>query len=229
MAFEYTPLTAQNAQRQRDQYRPFQSSQAPNAGGSAENPNMMQLAKAMKGLEVLNKSINGTTAAGAASTGGTGYGLGNSLVAGEAGNATYAGGSAAGSAGSAGSGAVAGGTQAGSAGSAGAGGFGQGLGYAGMAKDAFGVYQGMQTPQGQEGRDEGTMMGSAAAAGTGAASGFSAGGPVGAIVGAALGNESYQWQHGNRAMMTSPKGILQSELTGGLAARDVGRWTGLWT
>lgn len=227
MAFEYTPLTAQNAQRQRDQYQPFQSRQVPNAGGSAANPNAMQLAKAMKGLGVLYKSINGASAAGsAASAGGTGYGLGNSLVAGEAGNATYAGGTAAGSAGS---GAVAGGTQAGSAGSAGAGGFGQGLGYAGMAKDAFGVYQGMQTPQGQEGRDEGTMMGSAAAAGTGAASGFSAGGPVGAIVGAALGNESYQWQHGNRAMMTSPKGILQSELTGGLAARDVGRWTGLWT
>lgn len=222
MAFEYTPLTAQNAQRQQDQYRPFQSRQVPNAGGSAANPNAMQLAKAMKGLGVLYKSINGTTAAGsAASTGGTGYGLGNSLVAGEAGNATYAGGS--------GSGAVAGGTQAGSTGSAGAGGLGQGLGYAGMAKDAYGVFQGMQTPQGQEGRDEGSMMGSAAAAGTGAAQGFSAGGPVGAIVGAALGNESYQWQHGNREMMTSPKGILQSELTGGLAARDVGRWTGLWT
>nr|WP_294975010.1 hypothetical protein [uncultured Pseudomonas sp.] len=226
MAFEYTPLTAQNAQRQRDQYQAFQSRQVPNAGGSAANPNAMQLAKAMKGLGAVYKGLRGAGAAGTATTGGTGYGLGNQLVSGEAGNATYAGSS--GAASGAGSGAVAGGTEAGSTGATGSGGFGQAMGYAGMAKDTYGIMQGMQTPQGQEGRDQGSLAGSAAAAGTGAAQGFAAGGPIGGIVGAALGNESYQWQHGNRAMMTSPKGILQSELTGGLAARDVGRWTGLW-
>lgn len=38
MAFEYTPLTAQNQQRQRDQYQAFQTRQAPSATGSASNP-----------------------------------------------------------------------------------------------------------------------------------------------------------------------------------------------
>lgn len=220
MAFEYTPLTAQNQQRQRDQYQPFQTRQPMNAGGTAQNPNAMQLAKAMKGLGAVYNSVKGAGAAGgAAQAGGTGYGLGQSLQAGELGSSTYAGSG----------GAVAGGTEAGSAASSGAGStFGSVLGGLNMAKDAYGITQGMQTPQGAEGRDKGSFMGSAAAAGQGAAGGFSAGGPIGAIIGAGLGNESYQWQHGNRKSLTSVGGLIKSELTGGLAARDIGNWTGLW-
>ncbi|MBC2659750.1 hypothetical protein H7A76_30320 [Pseudomonas sp. MSSRFD41] len=232
MAFEYTPLTPQNLQRQRDQYQPFQSRQT--ATGQAQQPNLMQLAKTVKGLGAVYNSINGGTAAGSAQIGGTGYGLGQSLQAGELGSSTYAGSAgAAGSTAASGSGsAVSGGTAAGSAGSAGAQGagstFGSVLGGLNMAKDVYGIGQGMQTPQGVEGRDKGTFMGSAAAAGQGAAGGASVGGPIGAIVGAALGNESYQWQHGNRKSLTSLGGLLKSELTGGLAARDIGSWTGLW-
>ncbi len=105
---------------------------------------------------------------------------------------------------------------------------GQVLGGLNMAKDAYGVGQGMQTQQGVAGRDQGSFAGSMAAAGQGAASG-SQFGPVGTIIGAALGNESYQWQHGNREALTSPGKLIKSELTGGLAARDIGRWTGLWS
>lgn len=233
MAFEYAPLTAQNQQRMRDQYKPFQTRQVPNAGGSAQNPNAQQAqqaGQALKGLAATYKSIQGAGAVGGAEIGGTGYGLGQSLQAGEIGNSAYAGSAAAGSGAASGTNsAVAGGTEAGSAGASAAGStFGQVMGGLGMAKDAYGVYQGMQTPQGQEGRDQGSFLGSAGAAGQGAASGAAAGGPVGAIVGAALGNESYQWQHGNRESMTSPKAFIKSELTGGQAARDIGRWTGLW-
>ncbi|MGE8451377.1 MAG: hypothetical protein ACN6OP_12300 [Pseudomonadales bacterium] len=222
MAFEYTPLTAQNQQRQRDQYQPFQARVQPSAGGTASNPNAMQLAKAMKGLGATYNSIKGAGAAGS-SIGGTGYGLGQSLQSGELGASTYAGsGAGAGSA-------VAGGTEAGSAAGSGVGStFGSVMGGLNMAKDAYGIFQGMQTPQGVEGRDRGSFAGSAAAAGQGAAGGASVGGPIGAIVGAGLGNESYQWQHGNRKSLTSLGGLLKSELTGGLAARDIGSWTGLW-
>jgi hypothetical protein len=224
MAFEYVPPTRQTMQQQQDQYRPFQTRQVPNAGGTAANPNAMQLAKAMKGLGAIYNSVNGAGAAGGtASIGGTGYGLGQSLQAGEMGSSAYAG-----SAGATTGGAVAGGTEAGSAASGG-GTFGSVVGGLNMAKDAYGIYQGMQTPQGVAGRDKGTLMGSAAAAGQGAAGGMSVGGPIGAIIGAGLGNESYQWQHGNRKSMTSLGGIIKSELTGGLAARDIGGWTGLWT
>lgn len=225
MAFEYVPATQQTMQQQRDQYRPFQTRQVPNAGGSAANPNAMQLAKAMKGLGAIYNSVKGAGTAGGAYIGGTGYGLGQSLQAGEMGSSTYAGG--AGAAGSTTGSAVAGGTEAGSASAGGT--FGSVVGGLNMAKDAYGIYQGMQQPQGVEGRDKGSLMGSAAAAGQGAAGGMSVGGPVGAIIGAGLGNESYQWQHGNRKALTSVGGIIRSELTGGLAARDVGGWTGLWT
>lgn len=230
MAFEYTPLTAQNQQRQRDQYRPFQTRQVPNAGGSAQNPSAMQAqqaGKALKGLASTYNAINGAGAVGGAEIGGTGYGLGQSLQAGEIGNSAYAGSAAGSSAASGANSAVAGGTEAGSAGASGV--AGQVLGGLGMAKDAYGIYQGMQTPQGQEGRDRGTFLGSAGAAGQGAASGAAAAGPIGAIVGAGLGNESYQWQHGNRESLTSIGGLIKSELTGGLAARDIGGWTGLWS
>lgn len=222
MAFEYTPVTQQNQQRQRDQYQPFQTRQVVNAGGSAQNPNAMQLAKAMKGIGSIYNGIKGAGAAGSTQIGGTGYGLGQSLQAGEMGNSAYAG--------SAGTGqAVAGGTEAGSAAGSGLGATtGQVFGGLNMAKDAYGITQGMQTPQGVEGRDRGSFMGSAAAAGQGAAGGFSVGGPIGAIIGAGLGNESYQWQHGNRKSLTSVGGLIKSELTGGLAARDIGGWTGLW-
>lgn len=228
MPFEYTPLTAQNQQRQRDQYQPFQTRQPMNAGGSASNPNAMQLAKAMKGLGSVYSSIKGGSAAsGATQIGGTGYGVGQSLQAGEIGNASYAG--QAGSTAASGTGsAVAGGTEAGSTASGAGSTFGSVLGGLNMAKDAYGIYQGMQTPQGVEGRDKGSFAGSAAAAGSGAAGGASVGGPIGAIIGAGLGNESYQWQHGNRKSLTSVGGLIKSELTGGLAARDVGNWTGLW-
>jgi hypothetical protein len=222
MAFEYLPVTAQNQQQQRDQYKPFQTRTVPNAGGSASNPNAMQLAKAMKGLGAAYNSINGANAgagAGSATMGGTGYGLGQSLSSGGVGDATYA------NSAGAGSNAVAGGTEAGSAGS---GAFGSVMGGLGMANNAYGIYQGMQTPQGDPNRDRGSLAGSAAAAGSGAASGAAVGGPIGAIVGAGLGNESYQWQHGNRKSLTSVGGLIKSELTGGLAARDVGGWTGLW-
>lgn len=231
MAFEYTPLTAQNQQRIRDQYKPFQARQVPNAGGSAQNPNAeqaKQAGQALKGLAATYKSIQAAGAAGGAEIGGTGYGLGQSLQAGEVGSSTYAGANAASGAANTGS-AVAGGTQAGSAGATGTGTFGQVMGGINMAKDAYGIYQGMQTPQGQEGRDRGSLMGSAAAAGQGAAGGASVGGPIGAIIGAGLGNESYQWQHGNRESLTSLGGLIKSELTGGLAARDIGGWTGLWS
>lgn len=231
MAFEYTPLTAQNQQRQRDQYQPFQSRQAQVANGQAQQPNLMQLAKTMKGLGSVYNSINGGTAAGSAQIGGTGFGLGQSLQAGEMGSSAYAGSAgAAGSTAASGTGsAVSGGTAAGSAGAQGAGStFGSVLGGLNMAKDAYGIFQGMQTPQGVEGRDRGSFAGSAAAAGQGAAGGASVGGPIGAIVGAGLGNESYQWQHGNRKSLTSLGGLIKSELTGGLAARDIGSWTGLW-
>ena len=125
---------------------------------------------------------------------------------------------------------------AGTAGQAAAGGTASGasslggkvLGGLNMAKDAYGVGQGMQMQQGVAGRDQGTFAGSMASAGQGAAAG-SQFGPVGTIIGAALGNESYQWQHGNREALTSPGKLLKSELTGGLAARDIGRWTGLWS
>lgn len=228
MPFEYTPLTAENQQRQRDQYQPFKSRQPINAGGSASNPNAMQLAKAMKGLGSVYNSIKGGSAAsGAAEIGGTGYGMGQSLQAGEMGTASYAG--QAGSTAASGTGsAVAGGTEAGSAASGVGSTFGSVLGGLNMAKDAYGIYQGMQTPQGVEGRDKGNIGGAAAAAGSGAAGGASVGGPIGAIIGAGLGNESYQWQHGNRKSLTSVGGLIKSELTGGLAARDVGSWTGLW-
>lgn len=231
MAFEYTPLTAQNQQRQRDQYKPFQTRQVPNAGGSAQNPNAMQAAKALKGLGSTFSAIKNAGAVNdTAQIGGTGYGIGQSLQAGEIGSSTYAGsGAAAGSsAGTTGS-AVAGGTEAGSAAGSGGGTFGSVMGGLNMAKDAYGIYQGMQTPQGVEGRDRGTFLGSAGAAGQGAASGAAVGGPIGAIVGAGLGNESYQWQHGNRESLTSIGGLIKSELTGGLAARDIGGWTGLWS
>jgi len=225
MAFEYTPVTQQNQQRQRDQYQPFQTRQPMNAGGSAQNPNAMQLAKALKGLGTVYNGMKGAGAAGSSQIGGTGYGVGQSLQAGELGNSTYAGGAGAGQS------AVAGGTEAGSAGAAGSGlgsTIGSAFGGLNMAKDAYGITQGMQTPQGVEGRDRGSFMGSAAAAGQGAAGGFSVGGPIGAIIGAGLGNESYQWQHGNRKSLTSVGGLIKSELTGGLAARDIGGWTGLW-
>lgn len=228
MAYEYTPLTAQNQQRMRDQYKPFQARQITNAGGSAQNPNAQQAqqaGQALKGLAATYKSIQGAGAVGGAEIGGTGYGLGQSLQAGEIGNSAYAGSGAASGANSA----VAGGTEAGSAGGSAVGStFGQVMGGLGMAKDAYGIYQGMQTQQGQEGRDRGTFLGSAGAAGQGAASGAAAAGPIGAIVGAGLGNESYQWQHGNRESLTSIGGLIKSELTGGLAARDIGSWTGLW-
>lgn len=243
MAFEYTPLTAQNQQRQRDQYKPFQTRQVMNAGGSASNPNasLMDAAKAMRGLGAVYNSINGAGAAtGGAQIGGTGYGLGQSLQAGQLGSATYAGsaggaaagsGAAAGTTAASGTGsAVAGGTAGGSSAAASSAGstFGSVLGGLNMAKDAYGITQGMQMPQGVEGRDKGTFAGSAAAAGSGAAGGASVGGPIGAIIGAGLGNESYQWQHGNRKSLTSVGGLIKSELTGGLAARDIGSWTGLW-
>ena len=234
MAFEYTPMTAQNIQRQRDQYQPFQTRQAPGANGQQRQASLLDVAKATKGMQAVYNSINGGAAAGGAQIGGTGYGLGQSLQAGELGSASYAGqaGAGAGAAGTAGSttgSAVAGGTSAGSTAAQGAGStFGQFLGGLNMAKDAYGITQGMQTPQGVEGRDRGSLAGSAAAAGSGAAGGASVGGPIGAIVGAGLGNESYQWQHGNRKSLTSVGGLIKSELTGGLAARDIGSWTGLW-
>lgn len=226
MAFEYLPLTAQNQQQQRDQYKPFQARTVPNAGGSASNPNAMQLAKAMRGLGTAYNSMTASSAA-PATMGGAGYGLGQSLSSGEMGSTTYAGN--AGSGATAANGAAAGGTEAGSAGaSAGTGTFGSVMGGLGMANNVYGIYQGMQTPQGDPNRDRGSFAGSAAAAGSGAASGAAVGGPIGAIVGAGLGNESYQWQHGNRSSLTSLGGLIKSELTGGLAARDIGGWTGLW-
>lgn len=231
MAFEYTPLTQQNQQRQRDQYQPFQTRQAPGANGQQRQASLLDVAKATKGMQAVYNSINGGAAAGGAQIGGTGYGLGQSLQAGELGSASYAGqaGAGAGAAGSTTGSAVAGGTSAGSTAAQGAGStFGQVLGGLNMAKDAYGIYQGMQTPQGMEGRDKGNIGGAAAAAGSGAAGGASVGGPIGAIIGAGLGNESYQWQHGNRKSLTSVGGLIKSELTGGLAARDVGSWTGLW-
>lgn len=218
MAFEYTPVQNQ------DQYRPFQNRQQAlkNQAGTGSQPNLMQLSKTLKGLSGVYKGLTASQTAQNVSAAGDTYQLGGTLSSGSAGNASYAG--------DAGGSAVAGGTGAGSAGSSGGGTtFGQVAGYAGMAKDAYGVAQGMQMEQGREGRDQGSFGGSLLSTGQGAAQGFSAGGPVGAIVGAALGNESYQWQHGNREFMTSPKGIIKSELTGGTAARDIGRWTGLWS
>ncbi len=232
MAFEYTPLTQQNQQRQRDQYQPFQTRQAPGANGQQRQASLLDVAKATKGMQAVYNSINGGAAAGGAQIGGTGYGLGQSLQAGELGSATYAGqaGAGAGAAGSTTGSAVAGGTAGGSSAAASGAGstFGSVLGGLNMAKDAYGITQGMQTPQGVEGRDKGSLAGSAAAAGSGAAGGASVGGPIGAIIGAGLGNESYQWQHGNRKSLTSVGGLIKSELTGGLAARDIGSWTGLW-
>lgn len=231
MAFEYTPMTAQNIQRQRDQYQPFQTRRPQGANGQSQQASLLDVAKATKGLGAAYNSFNGGAAAGSAQIGGTGYGLGQSLQAGELGSASYAGQTgAAGAAGSTTGSAVAGGTAGGSSAAASGAGstFGSVLGGLNMAKDAYGITQGMQTPQGVEGRDKGTFMGSAAAAGSGAASGASVGGPIGAIVGAGLGNESYQWQHGNRKSLTSLGGLIKSELTGGLAARDIGSWTGLW-
>lgn len=225
MAFEYTPLTAQNQQRIRDQYQPFQNRQAQASQG--QQPNLMQAAKALKGLGAAYNSLNSGAAAGGAQIGGTGYGLGQSLQAGEIGSAAYASPAAGSSATGAGS-AVAGGTGGGSFASGAGSTFGSVLGGLNMAKDAYGIIQGMQTPQGAEGRDRGSLAGSAAAAGSGAAGGASVGGPIGAIIGAGLGNESYQWQHGNRKSLTSIGGFLKSEATGGLAARDIGSWTGLW-
>ncbi len=223
MAFEYTPLTAQNSQRQRDQYRPFQTVQAQNAGGSAQNPNLMQVAKAVKGLRSAYAASQAASAGSSAANAGTGvgYGLGQSLQAGELGSSTYAGASGAGSA-------VSGGTQAGSAAGTAGSSLGSYAGYAGMGMNALGILQGMQTPQGVEGRDKGNIGGAAMSAGSGAVSGLSAGGPLGALIGAGLGLESYQWQHGNRKSLTSIPGLIKSELTGGLAARDIGSWTGLW-
>lgn len=224
MAFNYTPV---QPQRQVDIYKPFQARQAQ---ANNQQQQATDLMKAARGAADTYNTLNAAnTASDAYQIGGTGYGLGQSLTAGELGSATYAGGAGAGSAAA---GTAAGGT--GSAASTGASSsglgsaVGTGAGYAGMALNAYGMLQGMQTRQGVEGRDQGTLAGSAAAAGAGAAQGASAGGPVGAIVGAALGNESYQWQHGNRDVLTSPKKLVQSELTGGLAARDIGRWTGLW-
>lgn len=217
MAFNYTPATTQ------DQYRPFQSRQQAlkNQAGTGTQPNLMQLSKALKGLTGVYNGLTASQTAQNVSAAGDTYQLGGTLSSGDVGAASYAGDTG---------GAVAGGTGAGSAGSAGGGStFGQVAGYAGMAKDAFGVARGMQMEQGKEGRDQGSLGGSLMGAGQGAAQGFSAGGPIGAIVGAALGNESYQWQHGNREFMNSPKGIIKSELLGGTAARDVGRWTGLWS
>lgn len=236
MAFEYTPLTAQNQQRQRDQYQPFQTRQAPGANGQQRQASLLDVAKATKGMQAVYNSINGGAAASGAQIGGTGYGLGQSLQAGELGSASYAGsagagaGAGAGAAGSTTGSAVAGGTAGGSSAAASGAGstFGSVLGGLNMAKDAYGIYQGMQTPQGVEGRDKGNIGGAAASAGAGAASGASVGGPIGAIIGAGLGNESYQWQHGNRKSLTSVGGLIKSELTGGLAARDIGSWTGLW-
>lgn len=232
MAFEYTPLSVQNQQRQRDQYQPFQARQAPGANGQQRQASLLDVAKATKGLGAAYNSFNGAAAAGGTQIGGTGYGLGQSLQAGELGSASYAGqaGAGAGAAGSTTGSAVAGGTAGGSSAAASGAGstFGSVLGGLNMAKDAYGITQGMQTPQGVEGRDKGSFAGSAAAAGSGAASGASVGGPIGAIIGAGLGNESYQWQHGNRKSLTSIGGLIKSELTGGLAARDIGSWTGLW-
>lgn len=237
MAFEYTPVTTQNQQRIRDQYQPFQSRQVQGANGQQRQASLLDVAKATKGMQAVYNSINGGAAAGGAQIGGTGYGLGQSLQAGELGSASYAGsagaGAGAGTAGAAGSttgSAVAGGTAGGSSAAASGAGstFGSVLGGLNMAKDAYGITQGMQTPQGVEGRDRGSLAGSAAAAGSGAAGGASVGGPIGAIIGAGLGNESYQWQHGNRKSLTSVGGLIKSELTGGLAARDIGSWTGLW-
>jgi len=113
-------------------------------------------------------------------------------------------------------------------GGGGGGGLGTYAGYAGMAKDAFGLGNSMlNTKQGVDGRDKGSIGGSAGAAGMGAAQGFQAGGPLGALVGAGLGNERYQWEHGNRDMMKDPEKLLKSELTGGLAARDMENWFGI--
>lgn len=227
MAFEYTPVINQ------DQYRPFQNRKQAlkNQAGTGSQPNLMQLSKAVRGLSGLYKGMTASDTAQNVSAAGDSYQMGGTLSSGEAGNASYAG--------DTGGSAVAGGTEAGSTGSAGSASsagstgastsFGQVAGYAGMAKNAYGVAQGMQQEQGREGRDQGTLGGSLMSTGSGAAQGFAAGGPVGAIVGAALGNESYQWQHGNREFMTSPKGIIKSELTGGTAARDIGRLTGLWS
>lgn len=226
MAFEYTPVTPQNMQRQRDQYRPFQTIQAQNAGGSAENPNLMQVARAVKGLRTALAASQASSAGSTASSaGGVGYGLGQSLQAGELGSSTYAGTSGAVSGGTA-AGSTASGASAGT--SAGGSTLGSVAGGVGMGMNALGILQGMQTPQGVEGRDKGTPLGALTSAGTGAVSGSSYGGPVGALVGAGLGLESYQWQHGNRKAMTSIPAFVQSELTGGLAARDIGSWTGLW-
>lgn len=230
MAFEYTPVTAQNAQRQRDQYRPFQAVRTQNAGGSAENPNLMQVARAVKGLRTALAASQASSAGStASSTSGVGYGLGQSLQAGELGSSTYAGTSGAVSGGTA-AGSTASGASAGTSAGTSAGGstLGSIAGGVGMGMNALGILQGMQTPQGVEGRDKGTPLGALTSAGTGAVSGFSYGGPVGALVGAGLGLESYQWQHGNRKAMTSIPAFVQSELTGGLAARDIGSWTGLW-
>lgn len=213
--FEYTPATRRNMEQQRDQYRPFQTV-APQAQRQ-QQPNLMQVAKAMKGLKAI---YSGTQAAGQAATaaqpGAVGYGLGQSVQAGDIGSSTYAGQAAAG------------GTEASSAVSGGSSTLGQVTGGLGMAANAYGILQGMQTPQGMPGRDKGNVLGAATSAGSGAASGFSAGGPIGALVGAGLGLESYQWQHGNRKSLTSIEGLIKSELTGGLAARDIGSWTGLW-
>lgn len=212
MAFSYTPVVQDRYQAFRAQQRP----QQPVVTGTASNPNAnaMQAAKALKGLGAIYKGISGASDTASAANAGA-----------STGSTAVAGGTAVGSAGAAS--APAGATSAGAA--SGGGGTGSSLGYLGMAKDAYGISQGMQQQQGVEGRDEGTFGGSLMSAGQGAAQGFSAGGPIGAIVGAALGNESYQWQHGNREFMTSPKGIIKSELTGGTAARDIGRWTGLWS
>lgn len=115
-----------------------------------------------------------------------------------------------------------------SSGGGGGGGMGSWLGYANMAKDGYNIFDNIKnTEQGVEGRDKGSVGGSLASAGQGAMGGFQAGGPLGALIGAGLGNESYQWEHGNRDMMKDPGKLLESELTGGLAARDMENWFGL--
>ena len=137
-------------------------------------------------------------------------------------------------------GSLAGGTTAGTTGTAAGSGMasalGKGMGYAGLAMQGLGLAGNIGKEQGAYDRDKGSFGGQLSATGQGAASGYGAG-PIGAIVGAALGNESYQYEHGNRkggpldlnAWKTSDglKDKLAYALKGGAVGADVSGWLGL--
>lgn len=128
------------------------------------------------------------------------------------------------------------GTTGASAGSGVASALGKGMSYAGLVMQGLNLAGNIGKEQGTYDRDKGSLGGQLSATGQGAATG-SGSGPWGAVVGAALGNETYQYDHGNRkggpldlnAWKTSDglKDKLAYALKGGAVGADVSGWLGL--